>query len=145
MNTDMNAILARLQKGENPEDIANEFASIMNAAIQANKEEIQKQKEAEEAKKAAAAREATLDAAAKDMAVALKKYAIAAYPSLTDVFEDEEIDPGLIRSTMDAALASVILALSLEMPSFSAPPKTTPKSPKSSDDALADFLNTFVN
>ena len=44
-----------LELGENPEDIANEFASIMNAAIKANEDAIQKQKEAEAA--AAKARE----------------------------------------------------------------------------------------
>lgn len=154
MNTDMNAILARIQNGENPEDIANEFASIMNAAIKANEDAIQKQKEAEaaaiKAREVAAAREAALNDAANKMAVALKEYAIAAYPSLTDIFADEEIDTAVIRSTMDAALASVILAMSFEAAPYApavtvTPKKATIKPPQSSDEALANFLKNFVD
>ena len=56
--TDVKAILARLQNGESADDIANEFANMINDAVKLNDAEVQKQKEAE----AAAAREESLNA-----------------------------------------------------------------------------------
>ena len=134
---DVNAILARLQNGETPDDIANECAKAINAAIELDKKnkeaELQKQKEAE------------LDKYINDMTVAMTNYIKAAYPEVADLMdEDTVLDVSEIRKMLDmsvrAAIASLELAEALSSKSAATP---TSKATKTPDDAISQFLKTF--
>ena len=134
--TDVKAILARLQNGESADDIANEFANLINDAVKLNDAEIQKQKEAE----AKAALEETLNAKAQAILDALYDYVVTAAPDLAaELGDDSELyDVEQLRSIVDSALAGVKLSFSIAK-SFNDEPKVAP----TSDDKIKQFLKSF--
>lgn len=134
--TDVKAILARLQNGESADDIANEFANLINDAVKLNDAEIQKQKEAE----AKAALEETLNAKAQAILDALYDYVKTAAPDLAaELGDDSELyDVEQLRGIVDSALAGVKLSLSIAK-SFNDEPKVAP----TSDDKIKQFLKSF--
>lgn len=137
--TDVKAILARLQNGESADDIANEFANLINDAVKLNDAEIQKQKEAE----AKAALEENLNAKAQAILDALYDYVAAAAPDLAAELAGEELyDVEQLRSIVDSALAGVKLSLSIAK-SFADEPKADPKVAPSADDKIKQFLKNF--
>lgn len=136
-----NDLLARIQAGENPEDIANEFAKQLNDVIALD----QKQKAAEAAAKKEAeekaAKDAKLDACVQKMADALNEYISLSHPDLHAALDEEDLlDLKDLRTSLDAALASVSLALSI---ANVATAKTDTKATKSPDDAISQFLKNF--
>ena len=138
--TDVNAILARIQKGESAEDIANEFANIVNEAVKLNDAQTQERKRKEDA----AAREELLNLKAKDILTAINAYVQAANPELAQQLDiDEVYDVADIRKMIDATLAGV--ALSLSFAEKLADPTPAPKQPESADETIANFLKMFVN
>jgi hypothetical protein len=136
--TNVNDILARLQKGESADDIATEFANMINDAIKLNDAENQKQKAAQE-------REDKLNGYAHDIAAALAGYVSVYDPKLAAYLTSEDLDIADIagiRSTLDTAIAAAQFAMTLEGIS----PKTStpdPKAKKTPDDAISQFLKNF--
>lgn len=135
-----NDLLLRIQSGENPEDIANEFAKQLNDVIALD----QKQKAAEAAAKKEAeekaAKDAKLDACVQKMADALNEYISLSHPDLRAALDEEDLlDLKDLRTSLDAALASVSLALSIA----NVAAKTDTKATKSPDDAISQFLKNF--
>ena len=107
--TNVNDILARLQKGESADDIATEFANMINDAIKLNDAETQKQKAAQE-------REDKLNGYAHDIATALAGYVSVYDPKLAAYLNSEDLDIADIagiRSTLDTAIATAALAVKL--------------------------------
>lgn len=142
---DTKDLLARIQAGENPEDIANEFAKQLNDVIALD----QKQKAAEAAAKKEAeekaAKTAKLDACVQAMATAMSDYIAIAEPDLVaEIGEDEIIDIKMIRDALDAALAAAKMALKIAK-TFDEPTnaKPDPKAAKSADDSISQFLKSF--
>lgn len=133
-------ILARIQKGESPEDIANEFAAVVNAAIDLDK----KQKEEALAAAAQKAKEDELNGYINDMTVAMMNYIKAAYPEVADLMDgdDDIIDVSEIRKMLDVSVGAAIASLHLAAALSSAP---TPDSKVTStpDDAINQFLKNF--
>ena len=149
----VNDILARIQKGESPEDIANEFAAAVNAAIDLDKKE--KEAAAQKAKEEAAAKEAKLNGYIVDMTTAMTNYIKLANPEVAEFMTDEDfVDPTEIRKMLDqsinAALAMVALADAMKNKTAPAAKLTSipakPASIKASmtaDDAIEQFLKNF--
>ena len=138
---DVKDILARIQAGESPETIANEFADAVNAAVKLNDEEIQKQKIAEEK----AAKNAKLDACVQAMATAMSDYIAIAEPDLVaEIGEDEIIDIKMIRDALDASLAAAKMAVKIAK-TFEETPAVKPSTnaKKTPDDAINQFLKNF--
>lgn len=134
--TDVKAILARLQNGESADDIANEFATLINDAVKLNDAEVQKQKEKE-------AHENDLNTKAQAILDALLDYVRVAAPDLADELDGEELyDVAQLRGIVDSALAGVKLSLSIAK-TFADDSKPDPKATKSSDDAISQFLKNF--
>lgn len=135
-------ILARIQKGESPEDIANEFAAVVNAAIDLDK----KQKEEALAAAAQKAKEEELNGYINDMTVAMMKYIKAAYPEVAELMDSDEdiIDVSEIRKMLDVSVGAAIASLQLAA-ALSSPPSPTPTSKATStpDDAISQFLKNF--
>lgn len=144
---DTNDLLLRIQSGENPEDIANEFAKQLNDVVELDRKqkaaELALQKEKEEK----AAREKNLDAKAQAILTALIDYVTELDPALAAEFaeEDEELfDVKSIRSMLDAAIAGVKLSLSIAQTlENETAAKPDPKATKTSDDAISQFLKNF--
>jgi hypothetical protein len=144
---DTNDLLTRIQAGENPEDIANEFAKQLNDVVELDRKqkaaELALQKEKEEK----AAREKNLDAKAQVILTALIDYVTELDPALAAEFaeEDEELfDVKSIRSMLDAAIAGVKLSLSIAQTlENETAAKPDPKAAKTSDDAISQFLKNF--
>lgn len=135
-----NDLLLRIQSGETPDDIANEFAQRLNEVIALD----QKQKAAEAAAKKEAeekaAKDAKLDACVQKMADALDEYIALSHPDLRAALDEEDLlDLKDLRTSLDAALASVSLALSIANVAAKADTKAT----KSPDDAISQFLKNF--
>lgn len=137
--TNVNDILARIQKGESPEDIATEFANMINDAIKLNDAEVQKQKAEQE-------REDKLNGYAHDIAAALAGYVSVYNPELAAHLDSEELDIAditSIRSTLDTAIATAALAVKLA-DTFDVKSVPSPsKAPQTSDDAISQFLKNF--
>lgn len=144
---DTNDLLARIQAGANPEDIANEFAKQLNEVVELDRKqkaaELALQKEKEEK----AAREKNLDAKAQAILTALIDYVSELDPALAAEFaeEDEELfDVKSIRSMLDAAIAGVKLSLSIAQTlENETAAKPDLKATKTSDDAISQFLKNF--
>ena len=140
---DVKDILARIQAGESPETIANEFADAVNAAVKLNDEEIQKQKAAEEK----AAKDAKLDACVQAMATAMSDYIAIAEPELVaELGADNVIDVDEFRHAIDAALAAGKLALNIAKTLDEKPvtkSKAATSAAKTPDDAINQFLKNF--
>lgn len=135
---DVNAILARLQNGETPDDIANECAKAINAAIELDK----KNKEAEIQK----AKEAELNGYINDMLTAMTNYLKASSPEVAAMMDEDDvemIDPAELRKMLDASVAAAALAVKLadgiDGKLSPSPAKTT----KTPDDAISQFLKNF--
>ena len=136
---DVNEILARLQKGETPDDIANDCAKAINAAMELDKKnkeaELQKQKEKE------AEKEAKLDKYAKIMADAMIDYFTVLDPTVVELMNEENtFDVAEVRKTLDTSYATVksMLALANVM-ADKKPVSTIP----SADASIAEFLKSF--
>lgn len=136
--TDVNAILARLQKGESPEAIANEYAKAINDAIELDK----KNKEAEVQKqKAAAEKEAKLNALADTVAETIIEYVRVSAPEVAKLLDEESaLDASEVRKTLDSIIPMVAAAAQLA----AVPVKKSDKA-SSADDAIAAFLDAFIN
>jgi hypothetical protein len=149
----VNDILARIQKGESPEAIANEFAAAVNAAIDLDKKE--KEAAAQKAKEEAAAKETKLNGYIVDMTTAMTNYIKLANPEVADLMTDADlIDPAEIRKMLDqsinAALAMIALTDAMKNNSAAAQKLTSiPSKPASftatmtPDDAIDQFLKNF--
>jgi len=134
---DVNEILARLQKGETPDDIANDLAKTINAAIELDK----KNKEAELQKQKAAEKENKLNALAKTMLEATLEYVKIVEPEVAAMLGDEAtLDVSEVRSTLDSIIPMVAAAAKIA----AVPVKKSDK-PSSADSAIEAFLNAFVN
>jgi hypothetical protein len=133
-------ILARIQKGESPEDIANEFAAVVNAAIDLDK----KQKEEALAAAAQKAKEDELNGYINDMTVAMMKYIKAAYPEVADLMDgdDDIIDVNEIRKMLDVSVGAAIASLHLAA-ALSSTPTPDSKATSTPDDAINQFLKNF--
>jgi hypothetical protein len=135
MQTDVNTILARLQKGDSADAIANEFSTALNEAMRLNDVQI---KEREAAAKAAA-RDALLNEKAEAILTALTDYIAAAAPDLQDELtgsDSDLYDVNSIRNIIDIAIEGTRASLSLANTLRS-------KAPTSSDDAISQFLKNF--
>lgn len=138
-----NDLLARIQAGENPEDIANEFAKQLNDVIALD----QKQKAAEAAAKKEAeekaAKTAKLDACVQTIVQAMADYISISDPELAAELNDADImDTKSVRETLDASIAAAKFAMTLA----GITPKTStpdPKAKKTPDDAISQFLKSF--
>ena len=148
----VNDILARIQKGESPEDIANEFAAAVNAAIDLDKKE--KEAAAQKAKEEAAAKEAKLNKYIADMTTAMSNYVRESHPEVAEFMSaDDILDPAEIRNMLDqsinAALAMIALADAMQNKTAPAakptsiPAKPTSKAAMTADDAIDQFLKNF--
>jgi uncharacterized protein YnzC (UPF0291/DUF896 family) len=142
-----NDLLARIQAGENPDTIADEFAKQLNYAMELDR----KQKEAElaakqEAEKAALQKEADLDKYANDMAEALLNYVKLADPEVGKLLDEDDsaLDVSEMRSMLDAAIKTIVLSLKVAAALNPTPTSTPdPKAAKTPDDAINQFLKNF--
>jgi hypothetical protein len=138
-----NDLLARIQAGENPDTIADEFAKQLNYAMELDR----KQKEAEAAAKQEAenAKSAKLDECVQTIVKAMADYISISDPDLAAELNDSDImDTKSVRETLDAAIAAAKFAMTLAgiSPKTSTPdPKA--KAAKTSDDAISQFLKNF--
>ncbi len=135
--TNVNEILARLQKGESPEAIANEYAKAINDAIELDK----KNKEAELQKQKAAEKEAKLNALADTMVKTILEYVRVSAPEVAKLLDEENaLDASEVRKTLDSIIPMVSAAAQLA----AMPAKKSDKA-SSADDAIAAFLDAFIN
>lgn len=137
---DVNAILARLQNGETPDDIANEFTKVINDAVALDK----KNKEAELQKQKA--KEAELNGYINDIIAAMTNYLRASSPevaALIDKEGTEMIDPAELRKMLDASVAAALLAVKLADGLDIKPAAPAPKATRTPDDSLREFLKSF--
>ena len=144
-------LLAQIQAGANPDELADMFAQSLNAAMDLDK----KQKEAEAAAKAkeeaAAQKETELNKYAEEMATAMLNYIKIASPEAAALLaeeDDEAIDVADVRKMLDASVKTILMTMKFAS-AFGAdiptPVKSTPdpKATKSADDAISQFLNAF--
>ena len=134
---DVNAILARLQNGETPDDIANECAKAINAAIELDK----KNKEAELQK----AKEAELNGYISDIITAMTNYLKASNPEVAAMMAEDDvemIDPAELRKMLDASVAAALLAVKLaeDLDTKTTAPAT--KAARTPDDSIGEFLKS---
>ena len=142
-----NDLLARIQAGENPDTIADEFAKQLNYAMELDR----KQKEAElaakqEAEKAALQKEADLDKYATDMAEAILNYIKLSDPEIAKLLEEDDggINVVEMRNMLDTAIKTIVLSLKVAAafePHLASTPD--PKAKKTPDDAINQFLKNF--
>lgn len=141
---DVKDLLAEIQAGTNPDELANAFAQSLNAAMDLDKQ--QKAAEAKAEKEAAekAAKTAKLDACVQAMATAMSDYIAIAEPDLVAAFGDDEIiDIKMIRDALDAALAAAKMAVTIAKTFDEPKAKPDPKATKSADDSISQFLKNF--
>ena len=133
----VNDLLAKIQAGSTPDDLANEFATALNLAMDLDK----KNKEAELQK----AKEAELDGYVNDMIVAMNNYLKASNPEVAALMDDDDdlIDPAELRKMLDASIATALLAVKLADGLDVKPSPSPSKAPKTSDDAISQFLKNF--
>lgn len=137
---DVNEILARIQKGEKPEDIANECAKAINDAISLDK------KQKEEAAAAELQKETKLNKYAQDMADAMINYFTTLDPEITELMDEHDaFDAAEVRKTLDASYAAVksMLALTSIISDSKSTPAPSTILKKSDDDHIKDFLKNF--
>jgi hypothetical protein len=144
MNYSVNELLARLQNGETPDDIANECAQALNAAIELDK----KQKEAEAAAALQKQKETALDEIAARIAADVATYVRTADSDFAELSDVANINGADVREVLDAALVATksfagiaALAAKADKP----PVAATPKAPQTAEQIINDFLNAFVN
>jgi DNA anti-recombination protein RmuC len=132
---DVNDILARLQKGETPEAIANECAKAINDAVALDK----KNKEAAAAKEAE--KEAKLNALAESMLKSILEYVKISAPEVAELLDDEvALDASEVRKTLDSIIPMVAAAANL-----AAVPIKKRDGTDSADAAISAFLDAFIN
>ena len=141
---DVNDILARIQKGESAEAIAEEFTTSINAALELDKEQKAKEAALQKEKEDKAAQEAKMDDCVRRIVETMVEYISIKDPALADLLKSEEVfDTADIRKTLDLAINTAKMALAFA----DALPDTTPKTaaPKvtSADDAINQFLKNF--
>lgn len=141
-------ILARLQAGENAQDIANEMVAALNAA---NAAYIQEQEAKAKAEAEANAVEAELNDLAQMIADAVLDYIDLAAPEVLEDEDEDALTGAQVRELMDAMLPMMVSMKKLAaLTSASDKPhvmsmKITPHAPSSDDAAISEFLNKFVN
>lgn len=141
MNYNTNDLLRRIQAGENPEDIANEFAKQLNEIIELDR----KQKEAEAAAAAKAKSEKRLDELADIIANAVIEYVSTSNPEYADIFNDG-LSGADVREVLDGAIKTCTSLVGLSSLFGTAIPTAIPqKNEKTYDQILQDFLDNFVN
>ena len=128
----VNDILARIQKGESPETIANEFANAINSAVALDK----KQKEEAAAKAAAAQKEKELAALATNIAADITKYIKLSYPEAAKLMEGD-VSAEDVKFTLDTSIRAIMNTAAMVT---SITPKASPKAATSADDAIGQFL-----
>lgn len=138
MDYTVNELLNRIQAGENPEDIANEFAKRLNDVIETNR----KQKEAEAAAALQKQKETALDEIAARIAADVAAYVRTADSDFAELSDVANINGADVREVLDAAL---IATKSFAVIAGKTPVAATPKAPQTADKIINDFLNAFVN
>ena len=137
----VNELLSRIQAGENPEAIANEFASRLNDVMELDR----KQKAAEAAAAAKAKSEKHLDELADIIANAVIEYVSTSNPEYADIFNDG-LSGADVREVLDNAIKACTSLVSLSSLFGAAIPTAIPqKEEKSYEQILQDFLDNFVN
>lgn len=138
---DVNAILARLQKGETPDNIANEFANAINAAVELDKKNKEAELQKAKAKEEAAIKEAKLNALANTILDSILEYVKVSAPEVAALLDEETaLDASEVRKTLDSIIPIVAAAAQLSV----VPVKKADKA-SSADDAIAAFLDAFIN
>lgn len=128
----VNDILARIQKGESAEAIANEFAKAVNDAVALDK----KQKEEAAAKAATAQKEKELAELATKIAADMTQYIKLSYPEVVELM-DGDISAADVKLTLDTSIKAIMNTAALVS---SISPKASPKAATSADDAIEQFL-----
>ena len=128
----VNDILARIQKGENPETIAHEFAKSINDAVALDK----KQKAEAAAKAAAAQKEKELAALATSIAADMTKYIKLSSPEAAKLM-DNDISAEDVKLTLDTSIKTIMTTAAMVS---SLAPKASPKAATTADDAIEQFL-----
>lgn len=137
---DVNAILARLQNGETPDDIANECAKALNDAMTLDKKQKEAAAAAELQKKTE--REEKLNKYAQDMVDAIINYFSILDPEVVELMDEHDaLDAVEVRKTLDTSYAAIKSMLALT--SIVSDSKPTPTPTKSDDDHIKDFLKSF--
>ena len=128
----VNDILARIQKGESPETIANEFAKAVNDAVALDK----KQKAEAAAKAATAQKEKELADLATNIAADITKYIKLSYPEAIELM-DGDISAADVKLTLDTSIKTIMATAAMVS---SLTPKAGSKATTSADDAIEQFL-----
>ena len=127
---DKNEILARLQRGESMDVIADELAAMMNQAQAEYETELAETAKAKEA----AEHEAMLDAAAEDVADAIWTFVSLAHPELP-MSEADRMTGAEVRQIIEQMMPMMNL--------ITRKPKTVRVKVKGADEAFNDFFKMF--
>lgn len=127
---DKNEILARLQRGESMDVIADELAAMMNQAQAEYETELAETAKAKEA----AEHEAMLDAAAEDVANAIWTFVSLAHPELP-MSEADRLTGAEVRQMIEQMTPMMNL--------LTRKPKTVRVKVKGADEAFSDFFKMF--
>lgn len=127
---DKNEILARLQRGEPMDVIADELAAMMNQAQAEYETELAETAKAKEA----AEHEAMLDAAAEDVADAIWTFVTLAHPELP-MSEADRLTGAEVRQMIEQMTPMMNL--------LTRKPKVVRVKAKSADEAFSDFFKMF--
>lgn len=127
---DKNEILARLQRGESMDVIADELAAMMNQAQAEYETELAETAKAKEA----AEHEAMLDAAAEDVANAIWTFVTLAHPELP-MSEADRLTGAEVRQMIEQMTPMMNL--------LTRKPKVVRVKAKSADEAFSDFFKMF--
>ena len=112
---------------------------VLNAAMELDK----KNKEAELQKQKAAEKEAKLNALAENMLESILEYVKISAPEVAELLDDEAaLDASEVRKTLDSIIPMVAAAANLA--AAAVPVKKIDKA-SSADDAIAAFLDAFIN
>lgn len=133
MNFNSNDILAALQNGENPQNLANSFADALNAAIKLQKEEAEKKKKEEELQKEKEA-ERLYKNKVDTIAPILNNFfdfCEEYYPDIWDNSVRDTVDPKELIKVMDEAQNEVLKIL------------PSAKFSKNFEDPIDKFLKEF--
>ena len=128
----VNDILARIQKGESPETIANEFAKAVNDAVALDK----KQKAEAAAKAAAAQKEKELADLATSIAADMTKYIKLSHPEAAELM-DGDISAADVKLTLDTSIKTIMATAAMVS---SLTPKAGSKAAPTADEAIEQFL-----
>lgn len=127
---DKNEILARLQRGESMDVIADELAAMMNQAQAEYETELAETAKAKET----AEHEAMLDAAAEDVADAIWTFVSLAHPELP-MSEADRLSGAEVRQVIEQMTPMLGL--------LTRKPKVVRVKAKNADEAFSDFFKMF--